>query len=71
MNNKSEYLTVRQFSQKHQAFPEGGIRWNIYHSDTNGMDKFDVIKRIGRKILLDENNFFLWVDSGGVANENR
>lgn len=53
-------LTVRQLSQKHQAFPEGGIRYNVFHAHTNGFNK--CIRRIGRKVLIDETAFFLWVD---------
>lgn len=53
-------LTVRQFSQKHPAFPEGGLRYNIFHADKNGFTK--CIRRIGRKVLLDEAEVFRWID---------
>jgi len=49
-------LTVRQFSQKHPAFPEGGLRHTIFHSDKNGFA--EAIVRVGRKVLIDENKFF-------------
>jgi hypothetical protein len=59
-------LTVRQFSQKHTAFPEGGLRHYIFYSDQNGMAEYGAILRNGRKILLDEEKFFHWVvDRGG------
>ena len=29
-------FTVKQFSQKHPAFPEGGLRHRIFHEETNG-----------------------------------
>ena len=54
-------LTVRQFSQKHPAFPEGGLRYNIFHADINGFNK--CIRRIGRKILIDEAEMFRWIDA--------
>lgn len=54
------FLTVRQFSQKHPAFPEGGLRYSIFHSAKNGFSK--CIRRIGRKVLLDEAEVFRWVD---------
>lgn len=53
-------MTVRQFSQKHPAFPEGGLRYNIFHSESNGFSK--CIRRVGRKVLLDEAEVFRWVD---------
>lgn len=53
-------LTVRQFSQKHPAFPEGGLRHNIFHADKNGFAQ--CVRRIGRKVLLDEQAVFNWID---------
>jgi hypothetical protein len=38
---------------------ESGWRYLIFHADTNGFNK--VIKRIGRKILLDYSAFELWL----------
>jgi len=52
--------TVRQFSAKNPAFPEGGLRHLIFHAEKNGFDK--CIRRIGRKVLIDEMEFFRWVD---------
>ena len=54
-------LTVRQFSQKHFAFPEGGLRHSIFYSEQNGMAEHGAIVRNGRRILLDEEKFFSWV----------
>lgn len=58
-------LTVRQFSQKHPAFPEGGLRYSIFHSENNGFSK--CIRRIGRKVLLDESKVFEWIDEQNNA----
>lgn len=54
------YLTVKQMAGKHPAFSESSLRYNIFHEATNGLDK--AIKRIGRKILIDEGAFFAWVE---------
>ncbi|WP_435641112.1 hypothetical protein [Micavibrio aeruginosavorus] len=54
------FLTVKQFSKKHPAFPEGGIRHLIFYEKTNGFNR--VIRRVGRRVLLDENAFFRWVE---------
>ena len=53
-------FTVRQFSAKYPAFPEGGLRHMIFQAEAIGFDK--VIRRVGRKILLCENSFFQWID---------
>ena len=55
-------LTVRQFHEKHPAFPVGGLRWQIFHAATNGMEKAGVVLRAGRKVLLDEDRYFEWLD---------
>jgi hypothetical protein len=54
-------LTVRQFSQKHPAFPEGGLRYQIFHAKQNGLA--DALRRIGRKVLIDEVAYFHWIDA--------
>jgi len=54
-------LTVRQFSQKYPAFPEGGLRYQIFHAGQNGLAK--ALRRIGRKVLIDESAYFRWVDA--------
>lgn len=54
-------LTVRQFSQKHPAFPTGSLRHLIFHADKNGFNA--CIRRINSKILLDEQEVFRWVDA--------
>jgi hypothetical protein len=53
-------LTVPQFCQRHPAFTPGGIRWLLFHRTTNGLDH--AVVRLGRRILLDEDKFFQWLD---------
>ena len=55
-------LTVKQFSKQYPAFPSGALRNYIFFEDSNGMKKLNVIKRIGAKILIDVDAFFLWVE---------
>ena len=62
--------TVRQFSERHPAFPQGSIRNLIFYAkprhtsrgriDGNGVDA--AIVRVGRKVLIDEGRFFEWVE---------
>ncbi len=56
-------LTIKQFSVKHPAFPEGGLRFRIFNADKNGMAEAGVIVRNGRRVLLNEERFFEWLDS--------
>ncbi len=48
---------------------EGGVRWQIFNADTNGLAESGAIVRIGRKLLIDEDKYFAWVmaQNGGAA----
>ena len=54
----TQLLTVRQFAEKHQ-WPIGGLRHLIFYAP-NGFER--VIRRCGRKVLLDEQSFFTWIN---------
>lgn len=56
-------LTIKQFSGKHPAFPEGGLRFRIFNADKNGMAEAGVIVRNGRRVLLNEDRFFEWLEA--------
>ena len=60
-------LTVKQFSGRHRAFPEGGLRHRIFHADTNGLAESGAIVRNGRRVLIDEEKFFYWLRDRGAA----
>jgi hypothetical protein len=64
------YLTVRQFSDKYPAFPQGSLRHLIFHACARHTSKAEIIGngldaalvRIGRKVLINEPRFFEWVE---------
>jgi hypothetical protein len=60
------YLTVSQFVAKHQAFKNGGMRSLIFNETTNGLKDAGAIVRVGRKVLINEEVFFAWVQTGGA-----
>ena len=39
------------------------MRWLVFKAKENGLDKH--IRRIGRKVLIDENGFWEWIDKKG------
>lgn len=48
----------------HHAWPSpGGLRHLIFFAETNGFKQ--VIRRVGRRVLIDEAAFFAWVDQQG------
>ena len=59
------YLTVKQMATKHPAFSESSLRYHIFNETKNGIDK--AIKRVGRKILINEEYFFKWVEEQDVG----
>jgi hypothetical protein len=64
------YFTVQQFTKKHPAFTNGGLRSLIFNETSNGLAKSGAIVRIGRKVLINEVKFFAWVEAqnnGGAA----
>lgn len=69
-------LTVKQFSEKHQAFTQLALRGLIHKSGqylkadgtrAPGNGLASAIIRLGDRVLLDEQKFFEWVDSQQVA----
>ena len=61
------YLTVNQFVTKHTAFTNGGLRALIFNEHQNGLGQSGAVVRIGRKVLVDENKFFAWVQNQNKA----
>ena len=54
------YLTTKQLCEKHTALAEGGVRHWIFNAESNGLSK--AIKRVGRKVLIDESKFLAWIE---------
>lgn len=42
------------------AFTESSIRWLVFNENTNGFSK--CVRRIGRKVLIDLDQFESWID---------
>lgn len=59
------YLTVKQLPAKYPAFTESAIRWAIFNRDRNGFSA--VIRKVGKKVLIDEVAFVEWIEKGLAA----
>jgi hypothetical protein len=55
--------TVAQFAREYDAFREPSIRWLIFKARENGLEKAGAIVRIGRRVYLDPQRFFAWVEN--------
>lgn len=59
-------IPVPEWDKHHSWPPIGGLRHLIFHADTNGFAT--AFKRVGRRVLIDEREFFACVDrqNGGA-----
>ena len=55
--------TVQQFCDENPAFTHGALRWHIFNSKINGLDSKGVIVRVRRRVYIDVDQFFEWLDS--------
>lgn len=53
-------IPLTHWPQYHAFPPIGGLRHLVFHSKSNGFDK--CIRRVGRRVLIDEGLFFEWLD---------
>lgn len=58
--NNSRLIPANDWNKYHIWPPEGGLRHLIFNAAKNGFDK--VIRRVGRRVLIDEAAFFAWVE---------
>ena len=61
--------TVDQFCQEHPAFTAGTIRWLLFHRQRNGLES--AVVRVGRRVFIDVEQFFAWVDAQNRRVERR
>lgn len=64
MNTPNNNLkTVRQFLESYPAFTNGCLRNLLFYEGLNGLKACGATKRLGRKILIDCEKFFAWLDT--------
>lgn len=61
--NETRLIPVNHWNRHHVWPPVGGLRHLIFHAKRNGFD--EVIRRVGRRVLINETAFFRWVEQGG------
>ncbi len=59
----TRYITVPDWPKYHDWPRNGGLRNLIFNKDKNGFNK--VIKKVGKRVLIDEAAFFEWVANQG------
>lgn len=62
-------IPINDWPQYHPWPSISGLRYFIFHANTNGFHK--VIRRVGRRVLIKESAFFDWVDEQNNSAELR
>jgi CII-binding regulator of phage lambda lysogenization HflD len=60
-----QFLTIKQFHAKHEAFTLGGLRSAIFWKGDE-LEKAGAIARLGRRVLINEPVFLQFVATGGL-----
>lgn len=58
-----QLFTVRQFAEANPAFSEASLRWQIFNARENGLQRAGALLRNGRRILIDADKFYQWLES--------
>lgn len=70
LHTSSPYRTVKQFIEENPAFSEGGVRWQVFNEDANGLKASGAILRNGRKVLIHVPRYYKWLDwKNGIDSE--
>lgn len=56
---QQNYFTVSQFAKEKRFIKEPALRYLIFNANKNGFNR--VIKRMGKRILIDYNAFENWL----------
>jgi len=60
---RTRLIPLTDWNQHHAWPPIGGLRHLVFFERTNGFHQ--VVRRVGRRVLIDEAAFFTWVNSKG------
>ncbi len=67
-DKKTRLLPLTDWPKHHEWPPIGGLRHLVFHAKSNDFDK--VIRRAGRRVLIDEAAFFAWVEEQNKRGES-
>lgn len=54
-------LKIRQLVEKHPGLSFGGIQWDLFNRDSNGLEDSGAVIHRGRNLLLDEDLYIAWL----------
>lgn len=66
-DSKTRYIPLADWNKHHDWPAIGGLRYYAFNCHKNGFDK--VIKKVGRRVLIDEDAFFIWLENQSKTQE--
>lgn len=57
---KTRLIPLVDWPKHHPWPPVGGLRYMVFHGNKTGFSK--VIKKVGRRVLIDERKFFEFIE---------
>lgn len=66
-SHSTRLIPVPDWNNHHTWPPAGGLRHLIFNAEKNGFDQ--VVRRVGRRVLIDEAAFFAWVEKQGAQDK--
>ncbi len=60
-SSKKRLIPLTEWNKHHAWPPIGGLRHLVFFAESNGFNK--VIRRVGRRVLIDEEAFFNWIEA--------
>lgn len=67
IEENKRFIPVPSWNKYHDWPSVAGLRYLIFNSKSNGFDA--VIRKVGRRVLIDEQAFLAWVNQQGVRDE--
>lgn len=64
-DSRRRLIPANQWNEHHEWPPIGGMRHLIFNAESNGFNT--AIRRVGRRVLIDEAAFFAWVESSSMT----
>ena len=68
-HRRPRLIPLTEWPKHHDWPPLGGLRHLVFHEHTNGFAK--CVRRVGRRVLIDENAFFEWVEEQNRSTEDQ
>lgn len=60
-------LTPRQLAAQQPGLTIGGIRWDLFNRDKNGLAKSGAVLNRGRNLLIDPERYLQWLSGADKA----